>query len=40
MQNEINSSAELTQDLQDALRNLLDNEVALIGGGEVIVNFA
>jgi dihydrofolate reductase len=40
MQNEINSSVELTQDLQDALRNLLDNEVALIGGGEVIVNFA
>jgi hypothetical protein len=40
MQNELNTTVELTQDQQDALRSLLASEVALVGGGEVIVNFA
>jgi|JI10StandDraft_1071094.scaffolds.fasta_scaffold6538266_1 hypothetical protein len=39
MQNETNPAVELTHDQQTNLRNLLDSELVLVGGGEVIVNF-
>ncbi len=37
MQNAANTTAELTQDQQDALRSLLDSEILLIGGGDSII---
>ena len=36
MDNQAISSVELSQDQQDMLRSLLDSEIVLIGGGDVI----
>ncbi|HNY47306.1 MAG TPA: hypothetical protein PKN64_10140 [Casimicrobium sp.] len=36
MQNTVSNTLELNQDQQDALRSLLDSEIVLIGGGEVV----
>jgi peptidase E len=36
MNNQIVTSAEVSQDQQEAFRNLLDSEVLFVGGGEAI----
>ncbi|HNY47307.1 MAG TPA: hypothetical protein PKN64_10145 [Casimicrobium sp.] len=36
MKSDFQTTFELNQDEQDALRSLLDSEIVLIGGGEVV----
>ena len=36
MEKQVNNTVELSQDLQDMLRGLLDSEIVLVGGGEAV----